>query len=65
MENIDYSKRFKEACDLQEQEFISLCDMRITETEHKIKMYEIENKHWKELKEVFLQNRNNDTIRLQ
>lgn len=61
METVDYIKKFESVCDYHDREFILLCDMRIAESDSKIKLYEMENKHWHEIKKIFLEKGNNDT----
>lgn len=61
MEGIDYGKKFQDICELQDAQFISLCDAKIAEGESKMRLCQLEIKSWEEIKKHVLDKNNNGT----
>lgn len=54
-------KEFEDVANHWEQEYIFLFERNILEAEHKLQLCEIELKHWKEMKRVFMEAKSKET----
>ncbi len=60
---MDALQEFNLLCSDWGNNFISLFDLRIEEAKGKIEMYQLELKHWEEMKKVYLQAQKNNEIK--